>query len=83
MDTGDICEPITGIKSYRQFAKYEEKVRRLDIFRLRDGKEQGLYSEALSHYQRFLADLAQIDVNADIRQVMVDKTLTDTEKASW
>ncbi|WP_341665468.1 HNH endonuclease [Vibrio sp.] len=81
MDTGDICEPITGIKSYRQFAKYEEKVRRLDIFKLRDGKEQGLYSEALSHYQRFLADLAQIDVNADIRQVMVDKTLTDTEKS--
>nr|WP_275435832.1 HNH endonuclease [Vibrio sp. Of14-4] len=81
MDTGDICEPITSIKSYRQFTKYEDKVRQLDIFKLTDEKEQGLYSEALSHYQRFLVELAQIDLNADIRQVMVDKTLTDTEKS--
>jgi len=81
METGDICEPITSIKSYRQFTKYEDTVRQLDIFKLRDGKEQGLYSKALSYYQRFLVELAQIDVNADIRQVMVDNKLTDTEKS--
>ncbi len=40
-----------------------------------------MYSAALSHYRNFLADLAQIDVNADIRQVMSDRKLTDTEKA--
>ncbi len=40
-----------------------------------------MYSAALSHYHKFLADLAQIDVNADIRQVMSDQKLTDTEKS--
>lgn len=81
MDAGEICEPLTDITSYRRFVQYEEKVRQLEIFKLRDRKGKGMYSAALSHYHKFLADLAQIDVNADIRQVMSDKKLTDTEKS--
>ena len=80
MDAGEICEPLTDIKSYRQFIQYEEKAKQLEIFKLRDDKGKGMYSAALSHYHKFLADLAQIDINADIRQVMTDKKLTDTEK---
>lgn len=39
-----------------------------------------MHSSALSHYQKFLADLSQVDVNADTKQVMSDKTLSETEK---
>ncbi|TMX47339.1 HNH endonuclease [Vibrio sp. Hep-1b-8] len=81
MDTGEICEPLTEVTSYRRFTQYEEKVRQLEVFKLTDRKGKGMYSAALTHYNKFLADLAQIDVNADIRQVMVDKKLTDTEKS--
>lgn len=80
MDTYQICEPLTDISSYRRFTQYEEKVRQLEVFKLTDRKGKGMYSAALTHYHKFLADLAQIDVNADIRQVMSDKKLTDTEK---
>ncbi|QXO19036.1 HNH endonuclease [Vibrio ostreae] len=81
MDTYQICEPLTDITSYRRFTQYEEKVRQLEVFKLTDRKGKGMYSAALTHYHKFLADLAQIDVNADIRQVMSDKKLTDTEKS--
>lgn len=81
MDTYQICEPLTGITSYHRFTQYEEKVRQLEVFKLTDQKGKGMYSAALTHYHKFLADLAQIDVNADIRQVMSDKKLTDTEKS--
>ncbi|WGY46620.1 HNH endonuclease [Vibrio sp. ABG19] len=81
MDTYQICEPLTDITSYRRFTQYEEKVRQLEVFKLTDRKGKGMYSAALTHYHKFLADLAQIDVNADIRQVMSNKKLTDTEKS--
>lgn len=81
METGEIREPLTEVKSFSQFIEYEQKAKQLDIFKRRDEKGKGMYSAALSHYRKFLADLAQIDVNADIRQVMSDRKLTDTEKA--
>lgn len=80
MDAGEIDVPLTDINSYRQFVGYEEKARKLEEFQIRDSKGKGMYSAALSHYHTFLADLSQIDVNADIKQVMTDKTLSETEK---
>ncbi|MGP8304596.1 HNH endonuclease [Vibrio sp. YIC-376] len=80
IDAGEIDEPLTNINSYRKFLDYEEKVRRLEEFQVRDAKGKGMYSAALSHYHKFLADLSQIDINADIKQVMSDKTLSETEK---
>ncbi|GAA5644292.1 MULTISPECIES: HNH endonuclease [Vibrio] len=79
-DAGEIREPITDIGSYRQFLQVEEKARQLDTFKRHDSKGNGMYSAALSSYHKFLVDLAQVDVNADIRQVMSDDNLTDTEK---
>lgn len=80
MDAGEIAEPLTDLKSYRKFVSYEQKVRNLEEFKLRDFKGKGMYSAALTHYHKFLADLSQVDVNADIRQIMSDKKLTETEK---
>lgn len=80
IDAGLSDEPLTNINSYRTFLDYEEKVRKLEAFQVRDAKGKGMYSAALSHYHKFLADLSQIDINADIKQVMSDKTLSETEK---
>ncbi|WP_375753588.1 HNH endonuclease [Vibrio sp. HN007] len=79
-EAGEINEPLTDIKSYHQFIQYEKTARQLETFKIRDHKGKGMYSAALSHYNKFLADLSQIDINADVRQVMSDKQLTDTEK---
>ena len=40
-----------------------------------------MYSAAINSYQRFLADLSQIDIKADVQQVLQDKTLSETEKS--
>ncbi|ANU35982.1 Type-2 restriction enzyme HphI [Vibrio scophthalmi] len=80
MEVGVIDIRLTDINSYRKFVAFEEKARQLEVFKDRDAKGKGMYSAALSHYSKFLADLAQFDVNADIKQVMTDKTLSETEK---
>ncbi len=80
MDAGQIQEPITDVKSYGEFKNYKLKAQSLPEFKIRDIKGKGMYSAALSHYENFFVDLSQIDVNADIRQVMNDKQLSSTEK---
>ncbi|MCC5518808.1 HNH endonuclease [Vibrio splendidus] len=80
MDVGELETPLTDINSYREFVGYEEKARKLEQFQVRDSRGKGMYSAALSHYHKFLADLSQVDVNADIKQVMTDNTLSETEK---
>ena len=52
----------------------------MDEFKIRDSRGKGMYSAALNHYHQFLADLSQVDVNADVRGVLSDKKLTETEK---
>ncbi len=80
MDAGEIDEPLTNINSYRKLLSYSDKIRKLEEFQIRDSKGKGMYSAALNHYLRFLVDLSQADVNADVEQVMSDKSLTETEK---
>ncbi|NOH84336.1 HNH endonuclease [Vibrio sp. 03-59-1] len=80
MEEGELEVPLTDVNSYRKFVSYEEKARKLEQFQIRDSRGKGMYSAALSHYHKFLADLSQVDVNADIKQVMTDKTLSETEK---
>ena len=80
MDVGELETPLTDINSYREFVGYEEKARKLEQFQVRDSRGKAMYSAALSHYHKFLADLSQVDVNADIKQVMTDNTLSETEK---
>lgn len=81
IDEGEISEPLTDIKSYKQLNLYISKAKQLEVFRLRDTKGKGMYSAALFHYQKFLADLAQVDISTDIHQVLSDKTLNETEKS--
>lgn len=79
IEAGELEHPLTDINAYRTFLYYQEKARKLEQFQ--SSQHQGLFSAALSHYQKFLADVSQIDVNADIKQVMADKTLSETEKS--
>lgn len=80
MDAEKIETPLTDLKSYSDFKSYRLKAEHLPEFQVRDIKGKGMYSAALSHYDTFLADLSQIDVNADIRKVMNDQQLSTTEK---
>lgn len=80
IEKGIISEALTEIKSYHLFVNFENQARQLQEFKVRDAKGNGMYSSALSHYHQFLADLSQVDIDADIRHVLSDKKLTETEK---
>lgn len=81
MDADQLDRSLIEIKSFKQFIHYEKIARELDEFKIKDSRGKGMYSAALSHYHQFLADLSRIDVNADVRQVMNDKKLSETEKS--
>ncbi len=81
MDADQLDRSLIEIKSFKQFAHYEKVARELDEFKIKDSRGKGMYSAALSHYHQFLADLSRIDVNADVRRVMSDKKLSETEKS--
>ena len=77
---GLISEPLTEIKSYSKVNGLTDQARQLEEFQLYDSRGNGMYSAAINSYRRFLSDLTQVDVTADVKQIVKDKTLTETEK---
>lgn len=82
VDAGALQGSLTDIKSYNRFIQLDEKARSLPAFQKANKKGNSMYSAALNSYRTFLADLTQIDVSADIRQVMENKALSETEKTA-
>lgn len=80
-EQGLIAKPLTEIKSYRTFYELTEQAKQLEIFQLRDSRGKGMYSAAINSYQRFLADLSQVDMRTDVQQILQDKTMNETEKS--
>ncbi len=73
-------EPLTKVKSFREFCRLSETARSLEKFKKFNANGNHMYSAALNSYQRFLADLSQVDVKADIQEIFEDNKLTQTEK---
>lgn len=77
---GLLSEPLTEIKNYSKVHELTEQARQLKEFQEYDNRGKGMYSAAINSYRRFLSDLTQVDVTADVKQIVADKTLTETEK---
>ncbi|ELR63789.1 putative type II restriction endonuclease [Photobacterium marinum] len=76
-----VDQPLVEVKSFSQFHRLVEKIKQVDEFKIRDSRGKGMYSAALNAYQRFLADLSQIDLRADVQQILQDTQLNETEKS--
>ena len=76
-----IDAPLTEVKSFREFCRLSESARSLEKFKEFNARGNSMYSAALNSYQRFLADLSQIDVKSDIQDIFQDKKLSQTEKS--
>ncbi len=77
---GFVAESLTEVQSYRKVYELTEKAKGLDEFVVRDNRGKGMYSAAINSYVRFRADLSQVDITQDIRQVWRDQSLNKTEK---
>lgn len=68
-------------RTWSQFSMLADKARQLAMFAQRDKRSNGRYSAALNSYQRFLADLTQQEVQADVQSILANEKLTSTERS--
>lgn len=80
-ENGITAEPLLEVKSYKTFTDITQQAKQLEVFQARDLKGKGMYSAALHSYQRFLSDLSQVDLKADLQQIWQDQSISETEKS--
>lgn len=76
-DTGSLFEN----SSVSDFKRVEKILRETDIFKQRDFTGKKMYSAALKAYEDFLCDTTQVQLQADIDDILQDETKTVTEKS--
>lgn len=72
---------LSQAQSYSNLKQLANRARDLDEFKIRNERGNGMYSAALNSYEQFVCDLMQIDVQADISQLMNDEHLDATERS--
>lgn len=71
---------LTDIGAYHQYQRVATPLRQLTEFAADDQQHRAIYSQALNSYGEFLADLGQVDVAADVDEILATDTLSATEK---
>jgi putative restriction endonuclease len=82
MDAGLLAGPLTSLTSKAMFDAISPKLSALPIFIERNARGHHMYSSALLKFGEYLADNPQDDVEADIEAIVLDDTLTKTEKTA-
>lgn len=79
---GEICEQnLISIQSYSRIHRVADSLGKYDVFIERNKKGNNMYSCAINAYKDFLADLGQVGITEDIKHIIEDTTLNETEKA--
>lgn len=71
---------LTEIGSFHQYQRVVTPLRELSEFQAKDQGNKTQYSNALKSYGEFLAELGQVDVAADVDEILVSTALSPTEK---
>jgi predicted restriction endonuclease len=80
-DEGIATESLMSINSHETYSEVIAKVLLLEEFKAKNAKGNGMYSAAIKSYQAFLADISQVDVQADIEAVLNANDKSATQKA--
>lgn len=81
-DAGISSENLLSIGSYGKYSMVASKAMQVEEFKVRNAKGNGMYSAALNSYQAFLADITQVNIQADIEDILTAKDKTATQKAT-
>ncbi len=71
---------LSEIGSYHHYQQTITPLRELAEFKAKDLKGKAMYSNALKSYGEFLADIGQVDVTADVDEILTSPSLSPTEK---
>ena len=72
---------LTQIGSFHEYKRVTTPLYELNEFREKDARGNKMYSSALKSYGEFLADLGQVDVTADVDEILQSDGLSVTEKS--
>lgn len=81
-DAGISDKNLLSVGSYFEYQKISSKVYEINEFQKKDKKGNGMYSAAINAYRGFLSEITQAEVQQDIDEIILDKSIPDTEKAT-
>ncbi len=82
LDSGLINEPISEEISISEFDVFTNQIKELPIYQDRNLVGHGMYAAALKIYSKYLEQITENQLEKDLTQILDDKTLTQTEKAT-
>jgi predicted restriction endonuclease len=80
-DAGVAKQSLLSVGSYFEYEKIINKTYEVKEFVDKDKRGNGMYSAAINSYKAFLSDVTQAEVKQDIDDIILDKTIPDTQKA--
>lgn len=80
-DAGVFKQNLLSIGSYVEYQNIVSKTYEVKEFVEQDYSRNGMYSAAIKSYNAFLTDLTRAEVQHDIDEIILDKTIPDTQKA--
>ena len=80
-DAGVAKQSLLSIGSYFEYERVVRKTYEVQEFVEKDKRGNGMYSAAINSYKAFLSDITQVEVKQDIDNIILDKTITDTQKS--
>lgn len=80
-DAGVTKQSLLSIGSYFEYEQIVSKTYEVQEFVENDKRGKGMYSSAIKSYRAFLSDITQVEVQQDIDNIILDKTIPDTQKA--
>jgi predicted restriction endonuclease len=80
-DAGVAKQNLLSIGSYFEYESIISKTYEIREFVEKDKRGNGMYSAAINSYKAFLSDITQVEVQQDIDNIILDKTINDTQKS--
>ncbi|MEP4892464.1 MAG: HNH endonuclease [Aliiglaciecola sp.] len=81
-DAGISDKNLLSVGSYFEYQKITSQVYEIKEFQQKNKTGNGMYSAAINAYRGFLSDITQAEVQQDIEEIILDKLIPDTEKAT-
>lgn len=80
-DLGIAKQSLMNVGSYFEYETIVSKTYEVKEFVEKDKRGNGMYSAAINSYRAFLSDITQIEIQQDIDKIVLDETISDTQKA--
>ncbi|MCL1142688.1 HNH endonuclease [Shewanella gaetbuli] len=81
-DVGVSKQSLLSIGSYIEYENIVSKAYEVREFVDKDKRGNGMYSAAIKSYRAFLSDITQAEVQHDIEEIILDKSISETQKTT-